>query len=201
MMLYIHNHIHMLLRATICYYDIVISMFQILEKVWQWPKTYKKSRLTHTHTYTKITYNTSTQPFIHSLISELLNQAARAPNAFRSIVQSVCSWEVEKGTATKKDPAGKIIMQASFRQVSNVPPIYIPHISTKLIIGRKKRNGVAFCILPSNNIPFTSRTDRTKRGFLRKSEETLVATLMLHLSFAIPHKLTTTQHMQHPQQT
>lgn len=151
---------------------VTITLFQILEKVWQWPKTYKK-KPTHTHTYTKITYNTSTQPFIHSSISELLNQAARAPNAFRSIVQSVCSWEVGKGTATKKDPTGKI-MQASFRQVSNVPPIYTTLLPSWSSVAKKGPcSSVAFCILPSDNIPFTSRTDRTKRGFLRKSEETL----------------------------
>lgn len=187
----------MLPRATICYYNIVPNPGKSLAMT----KNIQK-KPTHTHTYTKITYNTSTQPFIHSSISELLNQAARAPNAFRSIVQSVCSWEVGKGTATKKDPTGKIIMQASFRQVSNVPPIYTTLLPSWSSVAKKGPcSSLAFCILPSDNIPFTSRTDRTKRGFLRKSEETLVATLILYLLFAIPHKLITTQHMQHSQQT
>ena len=157
---------------------VAITLFQILEKVWQWPKTYKKSRLTHTHIHKN--HLQHIHPTIHPLINFRASQPSCASSERFQEHSAICV-QLRGGkrhcfceSLQNKDPTGN--HHAGF-----VPSHYylmFPQIFTAdfyQVDHRSQKRGscVPFCILPSDNIPFTSRTDRTKRGFLRKSEETL----------------------------
>ena len=99
------------------------DLWQYARNPWQWSKDTKHKRKKNKSQSPTIT----THPFIHSSISELrYNQATGAPNAFRSIVQSV--WRQLRGG---KRIQLEIRMQAScstyFTLVSNFAHILTTH--------------------------------------------------------------------------